>query len=457
MHRYIISNNCRTKIMEINVTNLGPIKQASLKIGGLTVFVGPNGTGKSYLGKVIYGLRRPETLTDNLTRDAARFYKIIFNQEMTTLQQAIEHLQQLTPAAYHQAIPKLAKLHAELFKKRLSEFFNDDSNLFENSTISFAGIKELDENELQNTINIVLNSNFLQWPEDRRPSPGIIAISLSISPFWEVNRIANYFPASRTYFMLNYKALIHARANDQVGVISMSALLANQPKTIGPLQRFDKPTEDFIDCLYNLDASTRKPYALIADKLQNSLYGKDQLQVNQGLGSLADFYYQLGDKPNKIRLHLSSSMVTETSPLLVGLWHWIESGNLVVIDEPESHLHPEAQRKLVYGLAEAVNQGLNLILITHSPYILSCVNNLIKFNKINNEYPDDKNLQMLKQQHPDLVALDKPVHAYNFKLDGTVDDIVLENGLIDEAEFTLPFDRINALYEEMRDIEWDHK
>ena len=37
--------------MKISVTNLGPIKEATVELGGLTVFVGPNGTGKSYLAK----------------------------------------------------------------------------------------------------------------------------------------------------------------------------------------------------------------------------------------------------------------------------------------------------------------------------------------------------------------------------------------------------------------------
>ncbi len=39
--------------MKISVTNLGPIKEATVELGGLTVFVGPNGTGKSYLAEVI--------------------------------------------------------------------------------------------------------------------------------------------------------------------------------------------------------------------------------------------------------------------------------------------------------------------------------------------------------------------------------------------------------------------
>jgi predicted ATPase len=43
--------------MKISVSNLGAIKEATVEVGGLTVFVGANGTGKSYLAKVIWVFR----------------------------------------------------------------------------------------------------------------------------------------------------------------------------------------------------------------------------------------------------------------------------------------------------------------------------------------------------------------------------------------------------------------
>ncbi len=55
------------------------------------------------------------------------------------------------------------------------------------------------------------------------------------------------------------------------------------------------------------------------------------------------------------------------------------------------------------------------------------------------------------------MAIERPVRASHFDRDGIVKDIVLASGLIDEAEFTEPFDRLNDLYEAMRDIEWEHR
>lgn len=459
--------------MKINVTNLGPIKEATIELGGLTVFVGPNGTGKSYLAKVLYGLQRHETITASYFNNAELFYQVLFGKNITTAQDALTDLQQLSPTDLQQALPRLGKLHAELFKDRLNEFFNDDSNLFSNTTVTYSDIELLPEEQLQ----AIINTTIEQAKTWFNPQPGstlLTATQNTVTPesllwvlcwhlFWGAGGgFADYFPAARSNFMLTYKEIYRARADEHVGLetISEKLLLASKglhARKTGKLIRIDKPTEDFLSRIYELNSAEESPLASIANKLQGQLYDGDSLVVEQPDGALPDFLYRVKNSDNNLRLHLTSSMVTETSPLLVGFRYWVQPNSLVIIDEPESHLHPEAQKNLINVLTEAVNQGLQLILITHSPYILSCVNNLIKFGSVIKQFPNDDAVAQFKTGHPDLVAIEKPVRAYHFDRDGIVKDIVLASGLIDEAEFTEPFDRLNELYEAMRDIEWEHR
>ena len=42
----------------LDVSNFGPIVQASLELRPLTVFIGPSNTGKSYLAILIYALHQ---------------------------------------------------------------------------------------------------------------------------------------------------------------------------------------------------------------------------------------------------------------------------------------------------------------------------------------------------------------------------------------------------------------
>ncbi len=49
-----------------------------------------------------------------------------------------------------------------------------------------------------------------------------------------------------------------------------------------------------------------------------------------------------------------------------------ESGKILLLDEPELHLHPTMQKRILNLLSESVTQGGNqILLITHSPYLIS--------------------------------------------------------------------------------------
>jgi predicted ATPase len=68
-------------------------------------------------------------------------------------------------------------------------------------------------------------------------------------------------------------------------------------------------------------------------------------------------------------------------------------GATVFIEEPEAHLFPTAQRKIVQllgRLANDIRSDFQLFITTHSPYILSSFNNLMEAGKIAQEQPEKR-------------------------------------------------------------------
>ncbi len=128
------------------------------------------------------------------------------------------------------------------------------------------------------------------------------------------------------------------------------------------------------------------------------------------------FYRPRRMKKISIPPQMSSALVVESIPLLTFLRYGIiKKGNLVIIEEPEAHLHPDAQRNLVRLLVRMVNRGIYILLITHSPYVLQQINNCILLHNLDEE----KRQKFLKKHgyttddklNPDLVS------AYLFELD----------------------------------------
>ena len=52
---------------------------------------------------------------------------------------------------------------------------------------------------------------------------------------------------------------------------------------------------------------------------------------------------------------------------------FLRQGNIVIIDEPEVHLHPKWQLLYAEIIICLVQQGTHVIVTTHSPYILEAL------------------------------------------------------------------------------------
>lgn len=75
--------------------------------------------------------------------------------------------------------------------------------------------------------------------------------------------------------------------------------------------------------------------------------------------------------------HLLSASVRSLSYLYFYLKHQIQQGEILIIDEPESYLHPSNQMKMARIIAMLVNAGVKVVITTHSDYMIREFNALI--------------------------------------------------------------------------------
>ncbi|MGH7222624.1 MAG: AAA family ATPase, partial [Gemmataceae bacterium] len=101
--------------------------------------------------------------------------------------------------------------------------------------------------------------------------------------------------------------------------------------------------------------------------------------------------------------------VSQTLPVLVAL-HAAKPGQLVYVEQPETHLHPRAQFALAQILASAAKRGVRVVVETHSSILLLGVQTLVAEGKL----------------EPDKIKL----HWFQREKDGRT---VVRTGELDEA------------------------
>lgn len=85
--------------------------------------------------------------------------------------------------------------------------------------------------------------------------------------------------------------------------------------------------------------------------------------------------------------------VSQTLPVLVAL-HIAEPGQLVYLEQPEIHLHPDAQFAMAQALADATDRGVRVVVETHSALLLLGVQTLVAEGKL---APETVKLQWFKR------------------------------------------------------------
>ena len=138
-------------------------------------------------------------------------------------------------------------------------------------------------------------------------------------------------------------------------------------------------------------------------------------------------------------------MVTELAPLILFLKYLVRPGDLLILEEPESHLHPAAQRQLARGIVRLVNAGVRVLITTHSETFVSQINHLLRIS-----YASKRWLREHDFEPEDCITHDQ-VGAYQFAWDeeqggSVVKRLEVHKDIgIDDPLFN---DVINALYEE---------
>lgn len=409
--------------LTLDVTDCGPITRARVELRPLTVFVGPSNTGKSWLATLAYALHRYFGTSPagwmiryrfgsgfprdaDLVRTAARELTEAISQSADPEEKGIE----LT-ASIKAAVRLRVEEQGRGIGKEVERCFGLDAGRLARAGSS-GGARLLLRHAIDGVSTPVaheLHARDDGWtlrptvPDGLRIRSGHharLADLLLTEPEAEAEQVhreweavgvlsrgvlpelgpAFYLPADRT-------GLMNAHATVVSALIQSATMAGIRPAA--PVPPLSGVRGDFLEQLVEM-ASNRPQYrsARRRDRERERLRGLGK-RIEDGIlagavkvGGLPGLYYPhftylpRGWKSG-LPLTNASSLVSELAPLVLYLRHVVSPGDLLIIDEPESHLHPAMQVAFTRQIAAIAGAGVRVLLTTHSEWVLEALGNVV--------------------------------------------------------------------------------
>ena len=392
-------------------SNVGPVKDAALKLGRLTVISGRNNTGKTYITYALYGFLK--SWMSWVTAPRILDNTLEYFPSMTAMTEDLlktGHSKVSLPSSELARQRRvLSRKIGRAFSSRFRDVFNSRRDSFRNADF----IVEIDDqkpNQLPSPAILKIGSHTIRIRHDGEKiiadissDDSSVADSRSYSnapaAAYGVFLMQDLFPrpfilsAERLGISLFYRELDFTK-NQLVDLLQRCANDAG--KRPSPYwfinqttSRYATPVKDNIDFTRSIPDLPRDPSPLASHKLFD--YVKNMMQ---GYYSNANDDIRFISKARKkghfnIPLHLASSSARGLSDLYFYLRYSARQGQLLIIDEPESHLDTFNQVQFARLLSRFVGAGLHVVITTHSDYIVKELNNLIMLSR---DIPDKKEI-----------------------------------------------------------------
>ena len=200
-------------------------------------------------------------------------------------------------------------------------------------------------------------------------------ISSMVNP---VAGTAYYLPADRAGVMHAHRVVVRSliASATRAGLRPEPAL----PALSGVLGDF---LEELIDIAEDADEAESSLFDPSARLERTILRGS--ILLEKGETGYPSFAYRPASWERDLPLMNASSMVSEMAPVVLYLRHLVGPNDLLIIEEPESHLHPEMQVAFTRELASIVKSGIKVIITTHSEWVLEELANLVLLSELPQE------------------------------------------------------------------------
>lgn len=419
--------------MELNIKNFASIKEATIKIDGITVIAGENNTGKSTIGKILFA-------SFNSLRDIDKKVNSEINYSIRDLlMDFIKRVTFYSPKKniLVETITRRFKLN-DIVSNILNDINSNEDNNKENiENIIIDNIREYtNTNDKFTKENIEFLANrIIEYNNISRKKIALNLITKYYNDLFYKQINSRIFKNTNAEIKLNDFGISFEFKNDKCAkfkknIYENSVFLIDNPFVLDIEDYSYSPSipDSYliseIHDKYNEDYIVDKTLAeekleIIYKMLSNAINGKIIKKEN-------DFYLAFDNITEPISIHNISAGLKSFTIIKMMLEEGIlKEKDILVLDEPEIHLHPKWQ--LLYAEIIVLIQkvfNLHIVITTHSPYFLESIELFTKKHGIDdktNYYLSDINI---KENYSTINLVNDRISDIYYKMATPIEDLI---------------------------------
>ena len=402
---------------QVKIKNIGKLADADIRIGDLTVFAGPNNTGKSFVSKLLYSLFNAMNAKHiaNCVRTIVDQLPLALRSPESEFFSGHADLASLTVTA--KKLEDLLHNYRDGNFKKLDvtwlDILGELGKLEENLNLSIQKTKEKKEELPPSLTNFVYRKNALLEIGFRtytatcigkKIQEGLIG-NFQVSQLFNLQKekdkesevdIHNFGKIELLYEGIEFDMRGYCLHRDYSDVIYLESpfywklknaleIIEDPYDSIAKMGR--KRLSGVPEYFYDLARALKFQYTgdMAFPNVYERLTGKDVIGGKVALSETGDLLFR--ENARQFPMSLTATGVANLGILALLIERKVlDKGTFLFIDEPEAHLHPAWQVIMAEALFNIAKQGAKVVIATHSPDILKWLEVHAKEN------PEDKKL-----------------------------------------------------------------
>lgn len=418
-------------MLRLRIKNFGPIENADIETRSLTVLIGKNNQGKSYTAELIFALLKlgllmslpgwsvqPKGKDSIVVTIHTRQFRHEHAYAMRLLPEEREHRlmafkrsdfdkytdQDLAKQIVDTFVSILFSIVENYLPRLLEETFGMDINTLVNIN-SLSSSIDLDFSKYV-LISVIISSKGKISVKKQRKEKELAKLKKKVVPYvskirsqYEAMLIKKDEPAPFPAAIFDTLAFLAekmtkewnrdiiyipaGRAGLFEGYYSVASALTRLT-SVAPGRGISMPAmpptaSEFYNLLLQFRGKQGDMNKISSELAKDIIDGEIMLErENKQLG-MARIKYRFSKRSPRGTVDVihAGSMIKELTGLYLAIQERIRSGTFLIVEEPESHLHPSAQKKLARILMKLAANGVNILITTHSDIILRKIAHLV--------------------------------------------------------------------------------